>query len=192
MHFPLSDLVTAVKYGPHLPSEETGGVRYLKARHFTPNGTLRTTTDSYVAADRAATDRTRRAILRPGQVILAAKGHRNFAWAYVESAGPCVASSVFYVLDVRSETILPAYLSLFMNTASRVRALEKLARGTSLPSLPKEELLSLPITVPPLPRQHAIVRLDALQRRRRRLLRALLAAQQLVDDAHLTLLTQPK
>ena len=179
----LLQLVNGVKYGPHYPTHPDGSARYLKGQHFGEHGEPDFRDDSYVRL--SAEELTARQ-LRPGQVILAAKGHRNFAWAYDEAFGPVVASSSFYVLTLRPELILPDYCSLILNTASCVRALGRMAKGTSVPVIPKRELLDLELPVPTPERQAQLVALHDLQRRRQTLYRELAQRQYDLDQATLT------
>ena len=102
-------------------------------------------------------------LLREGQLILAGKGIRHFAWAYRTAAGPCIASSLFCMLTIRTEGVDPRYLALVLNSASCGRALTAIAKGATLPVIPKRELANLSVPVPPLDRQLAIVKLHDLQ-----------------------------
>lgn len=180
-------LTTRVKYGPHYTTHGSGSARYLKGQHFGENGEPDFPDDSYV---RLAPEELAARRLRPGQVILAGKGLRHFAWAYQEAFGPAVASSSFYVLTLHTELILPDYCSMILNTAPRVRALERMAIGTSVPVIPKRELLDLELPVPSLERQAQLVTLDNLQRRRRGLYHELAQRQYELDRAALTQLLQ--
>lgn len=127
-------------------------------------------------------------LLREGQVILAGKGNRHFAWAYREDAGPCIASSLFYVLTVRMETVAPRYLALVLNTASCDRALTAIAKGGTLPVIPKRELANLSIKLPSMPEQLKAIKLNDLQNRRKYLLREITKLNELLDNTHLELL----
>ena len=177
----LAALTTSIKYGPHLKTAHTGRVVYLKAHHFDADGDLLDVTDSY--AD--PTVELEILLLRVGQLILAGKGNRHFAWAYRTAAGPCIASSLFYVLTVRTERVDPRYLALVLNSASCGRALTAFAKGATVPVIPKRELANLSVPVPPLDQQLAIVKLHDLQQHRRRLMEELSGLNATLDNAHL-------
>ena len=181
----LNELTVRVKYGPHFKTYPSGTARYLKGQHIGEAGEIREGEDSYARLTEAELAAHR---LRPDQVIVVGKGHRNVAWAYRPAVGPVVASSSFYVLTLRPEAVLPAYCALVLNSASCGRALKRMAKGTSVPVVPKNELLNLRLPVPPLARQAELVALNDLQRRRRLLHRELAACQQQLDRAVLSTL----
>ena len=181
----LSELTSSIKYGPHLKTAHSGWVRYLKGQHFNLDAGLMEADDSY--ADPASGDLTP-ALLRKNQVILAGKGNRHFAWAYRADAGPCIASSLFYVLTVRTEVVDPRYLALVLNTASCGRALSAVAKGATVPVIPKRELMSLSVRVPTMPEQLKAIKLNDLQNRRKRLIREISELNAVLDNTHLELL----
>ena len=76
-------------------------------------------------------------MLREGQLILAGKGNRHFAWAYRTAAGPCIASSLLYMLTVRTERVDPRYLALVLNSASCGRALTEIAENDYNLNIPR-------------------------------------------------------
>lgn len=178
----IASLATRIKYGPHLPTGGGGSVRYLKAQHFSSAAELTESAGSFVDPD--AGDR-QNDLLREDQVILAGKGNRNVAWAYRSAAGPCIASSLFYVITVRTDVVDPRYLAIVLNTASCGRALTAFAKGATVPVIPKRELANLAVTVPTLEEQRKIIRLNDLQNRRRQLLRELTELTDALAGAHL-------
>lgn len=181
----LTTLTTAIKYGPHLKTVGTGSVRYLKGQHFSGSANLVDASDSY--ADPESGD-LNAALLKENQVILAGKGNRHFCWAYRSDVGPCIASSLFYVLTVRTELVDPRYLALVLNTASCGRALTAIAKGATVPVIPKRELANLSVNVPTLPEQLKAIKLNGLQNRRKQLLREITKLNELLDSTFLELL----
>lgn len=177
-----SVLTASVKYGPHLKTAYSGSVRYLKGQHFDVDAALLDADDSY--ADTSSVDLTA-VLLREDQVILAGKGNRHFAWAYRVGAGPCIASSLFYVLTVRTEVIDPRYLALVINTESCGRALSAVAKGATVPVIPKRELMNLSIKVPSMAEQLKAIKLNDLQNRRKNILRKISELNVVLDNAHL-------
>lgn len=178
----ISDLTESTKYGPHLKTAYFGRVRYLKGQHFSLSAELMDADDSY--ADPGSGD-LKPALLRENQVILAGKGNRHFAWAYRTDAGPCIASSLFYVLTVRTEVVDPRYLALVLNTVSCGRALSAFAKGATVPVIPKRELANLAIKVPEMSEQLKAIKLNSLQHRRKRLLLEISELNELLDNTHL-------
>jgi hypothetical protein len=178
----ITDVTTSIKYGPHLKTVGTGSVRYLKGQHFSERAELVEASDSY--ADPESGD-LNAALLKENQVVLAGKGNRHFAWAYRAEVGPCIASSLFYVLTVRTELVDPRYLALVLNTAPCGRALSAVAKGATVPVIPKRELANLSVKIPAMGEQLKAIKLNDLQNRRNQLLREISELSQLLDGAHL-------
>jgi hypothetical protein len=108
--------------------------------------------------------------LRAGQVLFASKGERNFACAVTNELVGAIPASYFFVLRPRTTTFLPEYLAWYINQpAARTFLRSQAQRGTYMPVIPKSVFETLPISVPPIETQQAIVALDRLQRREKML-----------------------
>ena len=73
-----------------------------------------------------------------------------------------MASSLFFVLKVDHNLISPQYLALYMNTNKFQNKLRLISAGSSIPSIPKKELLQLDIVFPALKEQKRIIKLNTL------------------------------
>lgn len=132
-----------------------------------------------------------RYLARAGDVLFRSRGERNTATVLGDrlTEPPVIALPLFLIRPDRSR-VLPEYLAWAINQPPAQRHFEKEARGTSLRMVPRSSLDTLEIDVPPLPMQRAIVELDALAERERRLseraaqLRRRLIGRSLLD--HLT------
>ncbi|PHI19245.1 hypothetical protein CEQ90_13615 [Lewinellaceae bacterium SD302] len=176
----LGTMLSKVKYGPYLKAKTEGSVRYLRGQDFSDHDLLINDGKGFVNVENHDSNKD---LLEEGQVILAAKGFRNFAWAYSGDAGECIASSMFFVLSVNSNLIDPRYLSIYLNSQKVKRRLLSLGAGTSLPTLPRKELLALEISVPPFLMQQRVIRLRELQKERSKIQQSIQSAEHLLDSA---------
>lgn len=144
--------LTKVNFGPYFRSSTKGKVKYLLAGHFDDSYEPINFEDNYISEDEAANY-----LLTEQDVILAAKGQRVFAWHYMSSYGPCVASSLFYVIRVEDPSVLPAYLALALN-ADQAK-LKNLGRGATVTAIPKAELNNLMIPLPSVEEQEKYIAL---------------------------------
>ena len=156
MNTKLNKIITSIKYGPHTSTLYDGEVKYLKGNHFDEDAQFTLFADSYVDKDRLSTKH----LLQEGDVIIASKGYRNFAWRYTKDHGPCVASSLFYVVKVNEQMISSHYFALMMNSTRVLDQLQATARGANMPTIPKGELLGMKLYVPPLAHQKEIVEIS--------------------------------
>lgn len=100
--------------------------------------------------------------LRKGEVLMASRGSRLTATVW-DGSVPAVAGGQFCVIRPHAETLLPGFLRWFLNLSSTQEELNSRARGTYMRSLPAKSLATLPIPLPPLPRQRAIAELHSLR-----------------------------
>jgi restriction endonuclease S subunit len=133
-----------VQFGPHLKTNSNGTIKYLLASHFDEDLNLTNFKDSFVAPSA----KTQRFELKPNDVILAGKGHRTFAWAYNESFGPMVPSSLFYLLRASNDRVLGEYLAAVLNSERMQHQLGLIGAGATVTSIPKKELSQLEIVIP--------------------------------------------
>jgi restriction endonuclease S subunit len=149
------DELAEISYGTYDKPMLEGTHQYLVASHFDDFYELTEFADSFI--DLKAKDKKFQLI--ENDVILAGKGSRNFAWAYELIDGPCVPSSLFYILRPKSIEILGKYLAYFLNSEKTQFALKNMATGRGMPSIPKKELIQLEIEVPPVAEQKRIIAL---------------------------------
>jgi hypothetical protein len=155
--------IANVQTGIYAQTSLAGNVVYLQAKHFDENGSL---LDSLVP-ELPLNSQTEKHLLNEGDVLFAAKGTKNFATKHEGKNGKCVASSTFLVLRLKEEfqnRILSDFLVWYMNHPKTQEWIKAKARGSSIPSISKEDLLELEITLPPLEKQKVIVKINNLQK----------------------------
>jgi len=94
--------------------------------------------------------------LAPGDILFAARGSNNYA-ALVDDHAlsiKAVAAPHFFVIRPQRETLLPEYLTWFLNQAPCQRYFEREAEGTAAKSIRRSALEATPIAVPSLEKQH--------------------------------------
>ena len=155
--------IANVQTGIYAQTILSGSVVYMQSKHFDENGTL---LDSLIP-DLPLNTQTEKHLLNEGDVLFAAKGTKNFATKHESTNGKCVASSTFLVLRLKKDfrnRILPDYLVWYMNHPKTQEWIKAKARGSSIPSISKVDLMELEITLPPLEKQKVIVKIDNLQK----------------------------
>jgi len=114
-------------------------------------------------------------VLEPGDVVLAAKGDRNFAAIFTDRESMVLPSSQILILSVRDEsTVIPSFLCWVLNFEPTQRSLAEHHTGSNIPTLSKKVLLDVTVPVPPIEVQEAVLRLQSLLDEERRLTAALL------------------
>lgn len=134
---------------------------YLQVKHFDDYGQLQVA----LFPDLIAGDISERHLLKPGDVLFAAKGTKNFAAVYESHNRLAVASTSFFVIRVKEENVLPEYLAWFLNNHAVQTILKDQAIGTSMASISKTVLESLEINIPNTETQNTILRIAKLRNR---------------------------
>lgn len=121
--------------------------------------------------------------LRRADVIFSTRGTRTFAVALDEPPFPAVCSPHFFVLRVKDTTIEPRFLAWQINQAPAQDYLQREATGSHILNIRREVIEQLPIVIPPLERQRAIVAFAETAIREKHRLADLIANRQSQIDA---------
>jgi len=182
----ISYVIESIKYGPHLKNEDEGIVKYLKGSHFDDDYEFTQFNYSYGLTD----DSKDKYLLKEDDILLAAKGYRNFAWNYTTDVGPCIASSTFYVIKVKKLLVLPKYFTLLINSPKIQHKLRFLGLGPVTPSIPKNELLNIEIDLPTIVDQEKAIKIYSSIRSQIKIQRKILEQKITLKKGLLDLLTE--
>ncbi|MBL0711903.1 MAG: restriction endonuclease subunit S [Colwellia sp.] len=112
--------------------------------------------------------------LQKDDVIFAARGLRNAAGYIDEITNPTVCAPHYYVIKVTEQTILPEFLAWQLNQEKAQRYFKNLAEGSSQVSIRKALLEAVPIIIPTIEKQQAIIQLANKVNEERNMLQALI------------------
>jgi hypothetical protein len=124
--------------------------------------------------------------LEAGDVLFAAHGSHNTA-SYIdesfnELSFKAVATPMFFVLRVFEDSVLPEYLSWFINAVPSQRYFEQHAEGTRTKSVRRQVLESLDVVIPSQEAQEKIVSLaNNINDQQKHLIQLARANRQLLD-----------
>ena len=99
-----------------------------------------------------------------GEVIFLSKGRRNYA-TFIEGLSgdlPAIVAGYFFILRIKAKSLLPEYLSWSINQRPAQAYLQRVARGSGMPFIPKDAFSNLEIDVPPVKIQNLISKLYKL------------------------------
>lgn len=115
-----------------------------------------------------------KAFLRPGDIILSTRGGRNFPYCIEDRAEQIVCSPHFFVIRVKTDVILPQFLTWQMSQRPAQNYFAARATGSHILNLKRKVVENLPIAIPSLAEQYRITKLDAAARTERTLLTRLI------------------
>ncbi|WKZ77527.1 MAG: restriction endonuclease subunit S [Candidatus Kapaibacterium sp.] len=142
-----------------------GELVYLQSKNFDEYGQLH----SELHPDLVADGISEKHLLKDGDVLFAAKGTKNFAAVFENHNEPSVASTSFFVIRPSDKKVLPHYLAWFLNSHTTQTLLKGQAIGTSIPSISKQVLENLEITIPNIETQQAILQITNLRNKEKSL-----------------------
>lgn len=157
MNVKLGD-IAQLKFGLHSKPSDEGDAVYLQAKQFDDWGNQAANFDTFIETNQ----KNKAHLLEDGDILLAGKGMRNFAWTYDKSFGPAVASSIFFVIKVDRLKVFPEFLTTFFNMPQTQENFQSLGAGSSIPSIRKSELEAFTINIPSLGLQQKSIEIKQL------------------------------
>lgn len=107
---------------------------------------------------------------RAEDVLFLSRGHRPFATILDTPPDNAIVSGYFFIIRMKSDGILPAYLAWYINQPPFQTELRPFLKGTHMPMVALRDFVDLFIDIPPIAVQESIVKLDVLRRREQQLL----------------------
>ncbi len=161
-----------VVYGIYDQPALVGHISYLQAKHFNDLGNYIGNTDAFLNESK----KTEGNILQEGNVLFVSKGFRYFATLYTSGLGKAVASSVFFVIETNTEILIPAYLTIILNSKHSISYFKQLSAGSTIPSIRKSELLDFTFKRISLEDQLKVIKLYDLHKKQVQL------TNEIIDD----------
>lgn len=106
----------------------------------------------------------KRLMLRPQDILFAAKGNRNFAYHYQGELGDATPSSTFFIIRIKRKDILPDYLTWYLNSKPAQDFFRDGVHGTFIPSISKAVISKMNIPIPDIETQVMIIKLGSWQK----------------------------
>ena len=183
----LKDVLLLMATGFYTKPNRLGNAIYLQGKHFNKIGEFKQ--EINYPLNVFVDEKNSRHFLNDKDLLFVSKGENNRTCIYTSDIGPAVASTLFFVLRVNKEVIRPRYLLWYLNTKDTRRKIERMSKGSRIPSVSKKLLEKLEIHVPPLEVQDKILNVAETSKKERQLLSQLLIDNQVyVENALLNIL----
>ncbi len=184
----LGDVCDTPRYGANAPARpfDPALPRYVRITDITDEGRLRT--DDVRSAE---PEKVQGHELHPGDLLFARSGSVGRTYLYRPEDGPCVYAG--YLIRFRPDptTALPRFVDLYTHSPSYYRWVDSVLHVGAQPNVNAAEYSSLPILLPPLPEQRAIIAvLDSIDEAIERTEEVVAAAERLRDALLHELLTR--
>jgi len=161
-----------IRFGIHAAPFQQGKAEYLQVRQFNERGIKVSNSLDYIDIDK----KNESHLLQDGDVLFVGKGSRIFSWCYRQKDKPAIASSIFFVLRLNANLVLPEYLTAILNAPQSRAAFQLIGAGTNILSIRKSELGAFEIPLPSMERQILIANVAQLHQKEVEL------AQQIIEQ----------
>ncbi len=147
--------ITQIKTGVYLRPSIAPNANYIQVNDFKKTEFTPTV---------ATTEKNKQHILQNNDILLAAKGEKNFAVVNHQGEHPSYASPSFIIIrTLDTERVLPQYINWHLNLPSSIAKLQSNAVGSAIPSITKQMIEDFEIDLPPIKVQEMVVSLALLQ-----------------------------
>lgn len=157
--------IATIQTGIFAKTVSKGDIVYLQVKHFDEFGVL----GSQLHPDLDYDSVTQKHLLKPGDVLFAAKGTKNFAAVYESHNPPAVASTSFFVIRLKFDNVLPEFLAWKLNHPITQSFLKRNAIGSAIVSISKAVLDELEVSIPDLTTQRTILKITELRKKEKQL-----------------------
>jgi len=146
--------IAIIQTGIYAKPDPVGEVLYIMGRHFDLDKKI----DPAIQPELQLNEKTKKHLLRTGDILVASKGHDLFSAVFHSMKYPAVASSMFIILKLHDpQIILPEYLAWHLNHPKTQKILSGSSKGTALRSITIDIIGNLEIPIPPLQKQIALL-----------------------------------
>ena len=160
--------ITSIRSGFYTKNTvPNGDVHYVQARHFDHDLHF----DFNAIPELKLDSKIQKHLLQKEDILIAAKGNKNFAVIYKGETPYAVPSSIFIVITVNDKNILiPDFLAFFLNLPSTQEYFKNNAIGTAIPSISIKLLEQLEIPIPKINQQSKILQIHALRLKEKKII----------------------
>jgi restriction endonuclease S subunit len=177
----IADIFTGQTFRSKVENEPGGEVWVIQMKDLDKNYSRISTEPNAIGIDGVSSKQ----LLRKGDVLFLSKGNNNVAFTY-EDVHPAVAVSLFFIIRLKSQAIVPGYLTWFLNSPETQKFFISMREGASVSSIKKSIFEELYIEIPELKKQKLIAEIYKLYIRENELEESLVAVRRQFIHLQLT------
>lgn len=152
--------IATIKTGVYCTLGAEGDAIYLQAADLQPNGVIIPS----LKPNLQITGNLQNRLLDTNDIIFMAKGVNNLAYTYNKVQYPyLIPSTAFLIISNLHHSVLPAYLTWYINQPEAQQYLKGQAKGSSPPSITIKILEQLQIEVPGIATQKKVLKIHQLE-----------------------------
>ncbi len=149
--------IVEAQFGANVSGKTVGMYPCLQGRDFNLKGEYQWLDPQFT--DESALKYTR--LLTKGDILFSLKG-KIFATVWEDQIQNAIATGTFLILKVKDPLVLPEYLALYLNSFKAKKYYDLHTKAATVNHIGKKQLEILPVEIPPLEKQQALVQLNKL------------------------------
>lgn len=162
----LVQIQSGMLFSKRVEHDLNGNVRVVQLKDVNENAQIRYNDLITVSVDK----QLKKHLLKKGDILLKAKSSTRVAAVIDRNIENTIATGHYFVLRIKNSSVLPEYVTWFLNQKPAQRYFDSMASGSTVPIIFKSELEKLEIDIPSLEIQQKIVRIHNLRLREKDLI----------------------
>jgi hypothetical protein len=161
--FPLGDVAhisAGFSIAGAMKHDPAGAYQVILPRHIDDGGRPFAYDDERHAMRMSLSSRADKYLVQPGDVLFISRGERNRSVAVHSCPPRSVTPTTFFTVRPRTQVILSDYLAWYLNQVPAQIAIAQARTGAGTPMVQRALFARIPIRVPPISHQRAIVGLN--------------------------------
>lgn len=151
----LADVRSGYSFRGAIEHDPAGDIRVLQIKDLRQSPVIKPEMLTTISWDA----RTAPPLLQSDDIVVVARGDSNRASLFVGEQ-PVVATSQFFIVNLKEQAVLPEYLCWMINLPQSQRSLERI--GTGILAISKSALQEMLIPIPSLATQKKLIELQRL------------------------------
>ena len=161
----IAKVISGYAFRGAIKNEEDGKIFVLQAKNIGNDNNILSYDLPRIKIENARTT----AFVRQNDVLLSARGGFK-SGVFREVGDDFLASASMYIIRLKTEKVLPEYLSIYLNSKMGINQFKKITTGVVIQTILKKDLENFTIVTPSLESQQQIINIDTNWKKREKLL----------------------
>lgn len=161
----ISKIISGYTFRGAIQNDSNGGTQVLLAKNINADGTINYSelTRINLALPRA------NAFIKKDDVLFSSRGVFR-AGVFSKETKKTIAASSLFILRIKNKSVLPQYLSIYLNSEAGQNSIQKILTGSTIKTILRGALEDLSIPIPQLAVQKMIIEISYNWQKREKLL----------------------
>ena len=161
----ITDVIAGYTFRTAIKNDTDGNMQVIQAKDIQHDNQINCEDLPKVSIDNLRSSAT----LKQNDVLLSCRGVFR-AGVLTEDLKNAIGSASLYILRIKSEKVLPEYLSIYLNSNAGQKQIQQVLSGSTIKTILRRELAELPVILPSIQKQKQIIEIQRNWKKREELL----------------------